>query len=182
MGAKLFLAPCFFAIYITISWEQRELGKITTSAPFKPYLKETEPNGKYEVIQQGDNPIAGYANGNPFEDYEKITLFGDHTLSLYKAKSPFFVASDGLKILYSQNMYGDYYYYLLERYKPESEGYKRHFSILKECECFYSSNKEEQRQIGAYFKNLDKVITLHQREPPKEEIINERCKTGYAVS
>ena len=28
MGAKFFLAPCFFAVYITISWEQRKLGEV----------------------------------------------------------------------------------------------------------------------------------------------------------
>lgn len=145
-------------------WEQRKLGDITTVAPFKPYLKATEDDGKYEVIQQGDSPIAGYANGNPCMDYSKITLFGDHTLSLYKTNAPFFVASDGLKILYSQDMDGYFYYYLLERYKPESEGYKRHFSILKRCECFYPINKEEQEKIGEYFTNLDHLITLHQRK------------------
>lgn len=97
-------------------------------------------------------------------EYEKTTLFGDHTLSLYKTKSPFFVASDGLKILYSEKMDGYFYYYLLEKYKPESEGYKRHFSILKECECAFPKSSDEQKKIGQYFDSLDNLITLHQRQ------------------
>ena len=148
----------------TEDWEQRKLGDVTSVATFKPYLKEIDEDGEYEVIQQGDKPLAGYANGNPFEDYEKVTLFGDHTLSLYKAKAPFFVASDGVKILFSKDMNGYFYYYLLENYKPQSEGYKRHFSILKVCECSYPTNITEQRKIGEYFSNLDNLITLHQRK------------------
>lgn len=136
---------------------------MTSVATFKPYLKEIDEDGEYEVIQQGDKPLAGYANGNPFGDYEKVTLFGDHTLSLYKAKAPFFVASDGVKILFSKDMNGYFYYCLLENYKPQSEGYKRHFSILKECECSYPTNIIEQRKIGEYFSNLDNLITLQQR-------------------
>ena len=148
----------------TDPWEQRKLVEITSVAPFKPYLKEAFEEGKYEVIQQGDNPILGYADGEPFFDFEKVTLFGDHTLSLYKPKSPFFVATDGLKILYSDGMEGDFYYYLLEKYKPDSEGYKRHFSILKECGCCFPRNTSEQRKIGEFLSSLDTTITLHQRK------------------
>ena len=151
----------------TDDWEQRKVSEITSVAPFKPYLSDVEYGGEYEVIQQGDKPILGYANGKPFMEYEKTTLFGDHTLSLYKTKSPFFVASDGLKILYSEEMDGYFYYYLLEKYKPESEGYKRHFSILKECECSFPKSGNEQKKIGQYFNNLDHLITLHQRELDK---------------
>ena len=120
--------------------------------------------GDYVVIQQGDKPVLGYADGAPFTDFERETLFGDHTLSLYKPKSPFFVATDGIKILYSDGIEDGFYYYLLEKYKPESEGYKRHFSILKECECCFPKNKGEQLAIGEFFSNLDKTITLHQRK------------------
>ncbi|WP_035768953.1 restriction endonuclease subunit S [Butyrivibrio sp. NC2002] len=148
-------------------WEQRKVSEITSVAPFKPYLSDIEDGGEYEVIQQGDKPVLGYANGKPFMEYEKTTLFGDHTLSLYKTKSPFFVASDGLKILYSEGMDGYFYYYLLEKYKPESEGYKRHFSILKECECAFPKSSDEQKKIGQYFDSLDNLITLHQRECDK---------------
>ena len=154
---------------INNSWEHRKLGDVTSVATFKPYLKEINEDGEYEIIQQGDKPLAGYANGNPFQDYEKVTLFGDHTFSLYKAKAPFFVASDGVKILFSKDMNGYFYYYLLENYKPQSEGYKRHFSILKECECSYPTNIIEQQKIGEYFSNLDNLITLHQRERSRKE-------------
>lgn len=158
------VSPALRFVGFTEDWKQRKLFEITSVAPYKPYLKEVEDGGEYEVIQQGDNPVLGYAHGEPFFDFKKATLFGDHTLSLYKPKSPFFVATDGLKILYSDEMEGDFYYYLLETYKPDSEGYKRHFSILKESECCFPENIGEQQRIGEFFNGFDIAIALHQRQ------------------
>ena len=39
------------------------------------------------------------------------------------------------------------------------------------------SNVKEQHQIGTFFANLDTLITLHQREPPKEDKILNDIKT-----
>lgn len=158
------------------TWEQRKLGDITKTNSFKPYISEAFDEGKYEVIQQGDNPIAGYANNAPFKDYKKVTLFGDHTLSLYKPQRAFLVASDGIKILSpSLKMDSLFYYYLLERYKPHSEGYKRHFSILKKNVAFFPVNIAEQTKISHCLSNLDSLITLHQRKLDKLK----RVKSAY---
>ncbi len=152
----------------TDAWEQRKLGEILTAYSFKPYVAEPQANGEYEVIQQGDNPVVGYSDGKPFLDYESVVLFGDHTLSLYKPQTPFFVATDGIKIIGSTNKANGFYLlYLLERYKPQSEGYKRYYSILKDCQCFISTNLQEQRKIGNYFNHLDHLIALHQRKLEK---------------
>ena len=144
-------------------WEQRKLGDILQTLPFKQFLKEPEMDGKYEVIQQGGEPIIGFANGTPCTDYKDIVIFGDHTLSLYKPKQPFFVATDGVRILKgTKNVDGFFLLFLLERYKPQSEGYKRYFNILSDIECFMSYNISEQKKIGAFFDTLDNLITLHQ--------------------
>ncbi len=80
----------------TDAWEQRKVGNILRSASI-----DIEPNpeelGDYEVIQQGSVPLAGFTNKEPYKDYKNIVLFGDHTLSIYKPKKPFLVASDGVK-------------------------------------------------------------------------------------
>lgn len=149
----------------TDDWEQRKLGEILTTIPFKSYLKKPEFDGKYEIIQQGNNPIIGYANGNPCTDYENIVIFGDHTLSLYKPESPFFVATDGVRILKGVNeMNGYYLEVLLERNRPKNEGYKRYYSILADEECYISVSREEQCKIGVFFHYIDNAITLHQRK------------------
>ena len=155
---------------------------------FKPFLKEPEHDGKYEVIQQGNEPIVGFAKGMPCDDYQDVVIFGDHTLSLYKPKNPFFVATDGVRIVKGKQDIGGYYLLsLLERYKPKSEGYKRYYNILVDRDCTISYNAYEQKQIGSYFANLDHLITLHQRKLEKLKIVKkamlENCfpKNGEKV-
>lgn len=152
----------------TDPWEQCKFEDLLQTIPFKPFLKEPEQDGKYEVIQQGNEPIVGFAKGTPCNDYQDVVIFGDHTLSLYKPKNPFFVATDGVRIVKGkQDVDGYYLLPLLERYKPPSEGYKRYYSILADTDCLTTCNADEQKQIGSYFATLDHLITLHQRECDK---------------
>lgn len=149
----------------TGDWEQRKLGDLLQTLPFKQFLKEPEPDGKYEIIQQGNEPVIGFANGTPCGDYKDVVIFGDHTLSLYKPQHPFFVATDGVRIVKGQQDTDGYYLLsLLERYKPQSEGYKRYYSILADTNCITTYNTSEQEKIGVFFKLLDNLITLHQRK------------------
>ena len=153
----------------TEAWEQRKLGELLQTISFKTFLKEPEPDGKYEIIQQGNEPIIGFANGEPCSDFQNTVIFGDHTLSLYKPKHPFFVATDGVRIVKGkQDVEGFYLLSLLERYKPKSEGYKRYYGILAETNCYFRDNIKEQIKIGEFFKNLDNLITLHQRKFKKK--------------
>ncbi len=152
-------------IFFCNTWEQDKLSEIIVSIPFKQYLMNPETSGEFPVIQQGYIPIVGYADGNPFIDYNNTVLFGDHTLSLYKPTEPYFVATDGLRIISSiNNMDQNYMFSLLEKNMPISEGYKRYFGILKELEVGYTKSKKEQSKIGNLLNNIDQLITLPQRK------------------
>ena len=154
-------------------WEERKAKEMIKTHHFRSYLAEPNDVGNYEVIQQGDKPIAGYANGEPFEYFYDVTLFGDHTVSLFKPTKPFFIATDGVKIISADDFDGRYFYVTLERYKPASQGYKRHFTILKNEDIWFTTNKDEQVKIGTFFKQLDDIITLHQR---KLDLLKEQKK------
>lgn len=146
------------------------MGEVLQSLPFKPFIKELEEGGLYEVIQQGNDPVVGFANGDPCKDYKDVVIFGDHTLSVYKPKNPFFVATDGVRIVRGRdNSNGNYLFSLLEKYKPQSEGYKRYYTILVEMNCFDTVNSEEQIKIGHYFSHLDHLLSLHQRKPERSK-------------
>ncbi|WP_111945246.1 restriction endonuclease subunit S [Enterococcus malodoratus] len=145
-------------------WGQRQLKDVLKSHSFKQYLAEPRLKGEFEIIQQGDKPIIGYAEGEAFAEYADVTLFGDHTVSLYKPKRPFFVATDGVKILSADGFDGQYLFSTLERYKPESQGYKRHFTILKNEGIWFTKNSDEQIKIGSFFKQLDNTIALYQHK------------------
>lgn len=149
-------------------WEEKKLGEILRTDSFRSYIKKPQFNGEHIVIQQGNDPVAGYADGDPYLDYEKVVLFGDHTLSLYKPKVPFFISTDGLKIIYgSNNMDSNFILYTLELYKPKNEGYKRYYSILKDKEVYISKNLAEQEKIGNFFKKLDRLIEINREKLDK---------------
>ena len=141
-----------------------ELGEILISHGYKQYITEANINGNYPVIQQGDKPIVGYSDNDPFLDYDNVLLFGDHTLSLFKPREPFLLATDGIKIISIENFDGEFTYYFLQKYNLKSEGYKRHFTILKNKSCFFPKDIEEQTKIGKFFKHLDNLITVNERE------------------
>ena len=147
----------------TEAWEQRKVGDILKSVSVD-ICEAPNESGKYEVIQQGNVPVAGYTDLEPYKEYQRIVLFGDHTLSIYKPKNPFLVASDGVKAYYIQNVEGNYFAYLLERNLPANEGYKRYSSILKDKEINLTFDKKEEIKIGVLLDNLDSLITLHQRK------------------
>ena len=149
----------------TDAWEQRALGDILVIHSSKDYIKDPDRVGEYEVIQQGNNPVAGYANGEQFKRYTEVILFGDHTVSLYRPQGPFFIATDGMKIIGAKaNFRSTYLYFVLERYKPQSEGYKRHLGILKKTNVSISLGSREQECIGSLFRCFDSLIAAAERK------------------
>ncbi len=153
-------------------WVLCKLGELLKSEASKMYI--TDPSdGKYPVIQQGDKSVLGYSDKMPFSNFKSVVLFGDHTLSLFKPITPFLVATDGIKIIYSDLLERDFFYIFLQKYNPDSQGYKRHFSILKNEVGYYTINVEEQQKIGTFFKRLDNTIDFHQS---KLELLKEQKK------
>ena len=144
------------------NFEKKTFGEIVRSESTRMYIKSVVSDlGKYEVIQQGDIPILGYSDDRPFEKYKSVILFGDHTLSLYRPKAPFLLATDGIKILQSTILKRDYLYYLTQNYIPKSQGYKRHFSLLKQVFVNYSRDSSEQSAIGSLFRTLDDLLASY---------------------
>ncbi|MFV8482916.1 restriction endonuclease subunit S [Mycoplasma sp. 654] len=151
-------------------WKNILMNDIIFSLPYKKYVKSPSIGGSFPVIQQGAEPICGLANGYPFADYNNVVIFGDHTLSIYKPKCPFFVASDGIRILKSKNdLPAEFLYRIIEKHLPLSHGYTRHFSILKMQEVKISIIYNEQQKIGQFFSSLD---TLIQSQELKLEKLN----------
>lgn len=144
------------------NFEKKIFGEIVRSESTRMYIKSVVSDlGKYEVIQQGDIPILGYSDDRPFEKYKSVILFGDHTSSLYRPKAPFLLATDGIKILQSTILKRDYLYYLTQNYIPKSQGYKRHFSLLKQVFVNYSRDSSEQSAIGSLFRTLDDLLASY---------------------
>ena len=52
-------------------------------------------------------------------------------------------------------------YYLTQNYIPKSQGYKRHFSVLKQVFVNYSQDSSEQSAIGSLFRTLDELLASY---------------------
>ena len=145
-------------------WEDCLIGNLLEVVPNKKYITEASKKGLNPVIQQGEKPILGFSNKAPYKEYKKVVLFGDHTLSLYKPESPFLIATDGIKILYVKDWNGYFLFAFLQKYKPDSEGYKRHFSILKSKKAKFTVIDEEQQKIGNLLSKVDQLIELENKK------------------
>ena len=154
----------------TDTWEQREFDKVFLSFPNKNYqLQSTEyyESGKFPIIDQGKKAIIGYSDNKSkvCNKYPSI-IFGDHTTELKYVDFPFIIGADGVKTLSVKDGDTLFQYYNLQVNNVQPTGYNRHFSMLKEISLCVPC-LAEQRQIGTYFRNLDTLITLHQRKYDK---------------
>ncbi|HNU61724.1 MAG TPA: N-6 DNA methylase, partial [Methanofastidiosum sp.] len=102
--------------------------------PLKLQTSEYKSTGKYPIIDQSLNDIAGYSNnanaiiteGLPF------VIFGDHTCSVKFISQPFIQGADGIKIITTKpNIRVKYLYYYLLFNPIKTDGYKRHFRKLR---------------------------------------------------
>ena len=116
--------------------------------------------GKYPIIDQGQETIAGYtdAEDGVFKEVPVI-IFGDHTRVIKYVDKPFFLGADGVKVLRSKYLDANYRYlfYALLDLKIPNTGYNRHFKWLKEAKIQYPTLKQQEKVVGILDK-IEKVI------------------------
>ena len=99
-------------------WEEKKLGEVLTTISTKPYQiksKDILKKGKYTVIDQGQDKIAGYSNDEKkLLTNKKVIVYGDHTTIVKYVDFNFIVGADGTKILEPKNNdYTLFLYYCL---------------------------------------------------------------------
>ncbi len=151
-----------------------DVTKHGTKIPTNQYQSE----GKYPIIDQGQEKIVGYTNqeNGLFTDVPAI-LFGDHTRIVKYIDKPCFLGADGVKLLKakSENANYKYLYYVLLNAKIPNTGYNRHFKWLKEVDITLYK-KEEQKNIVSL---LDKVTELIDKRKQQLEKLDEFVKSRF---
>lgn len=130
---------------------------------------EYHQSGKYPIIDQGLENIAGYTDleDGAFENIPAI-IFGDHTRIVKYADAPFFLGADGVKVLRSRFADANYryLYYALKNVKIPNTGYNRHFKWLKDAKISYP-NTEKQNEIVAILDKTLQIIECRQKQLQK---------------
>ena len=158
----------------TDDWEQRELGKIFDYEQPQPYIVDsTDYNDSFDtpVLTAGQSFILGYTDEkNGIKNacpQNPVIIFDDFTTSSHYVDFPFKVKSSAMKLLSLCCEEDDVYcaFNVLQNIDYIPATHERHWiSIFSNLDVLMPKDKKEQQQIGSYFRNLDNLITLHQRK------------------
>ncbi|MEH8106125.1 restriction endonuclease subunit S [Gallibacterium anatis] len=154
------------------AWEKCKLGEVLIYEQPTKYIVE---NTNYEqsgipVLTAGKTFILGYTQENfgikQANKNNPVIIFDDFTTSSHLVDFPFKIKSSAMKILKENPNKGDLHFLFNSlnniRYEPQS--HERHW-ISKFSEFEISTpTLPEQQKIGALFRRLDRLITLHKRK------------------
>ncbi|MCQ2587581.1 MAG: restriction endonuclease subunit S [Treponema sp.] len=136
--------------------------------PKNDYLAE----GRFPIIDQGQEFIAGYSNDDSeiYSDVPAI-IFGDHTRVFKYIDFPFFLGADGVKLLKAkQNVSYKYLYYFFSQAQFPNTGYARHFKWLKELQIPLPPI-ETQKQIAVTLDKVTKIISENKKLLEKYDLL-----------
>lgn len=164
------------------AWEQRKLGEVSKYRNGKAHENCIDNNGKYIVVNSKFVSTAGevkkYSNLQNEALFKNEIAFVLSDVPNGRAIARTFLVEKSNKYTLNQRIAGitplsetyPYYLYILMNRHPYfltfDDGAKQtnlSISDVMGFESFYPK-LEEQKQIGVFFKQLDRLITLHQRK------------------
>jgi type I restriction enzyme S subunit len=119
-------------------------------------------SGKFPIVDQGQNFIAGYTDNEEivWGDDLPVVIFGDHTRILKYVDFPFVLGADGTKVLKpNKDILPLFAYYQLLSFDIPSAGYSRHFKFLKDFSFQYPP-LTEQKRIASLLARADRLRHL----------------------
>lgn len=145
-------------------WEEEAVGDLifTVTPPKKLPTSAYQSEGEFPIIDQSPDFLCGWTNNRDgvIDRQLPVIVFGDHTCTLKFVERPFVQGADGIKIFRSdQKVDIAFLFYALQANPVMQEGYKRHFSMLREKTIAYPGKESgEQQRIAACLSSLDDLI------------------------
>jgi type I restriction enzyme S subunit len=112
--------------------------------------RQVKKEGKYPVIDQGQEFISGYVDDENLviECEPPIIVFGDHTKIIKYVNFEFVAGADGVKAFKPLSIYHPKaFYYLLKAIKLPDKGYARHFQFLEKSPIPILPLPEQQKIV-----------------------------------
>lgn len=136
-GARAVLDNYRPHIPVDPEWQTDELQNLvdTVTPPLKLQTSEYGKMGEIPIIDQSQDYIAGWTDqaAAAIDPQDGLVIFGDHTCAVKFVDRPFAQGADGIKILRTrQGLLPKYLALYLQAYPLAQDGYRRHFSKLKE--------------------------------------------------
>ncbi|WP_327078352.1 restriction endonuclease subunit S [Bifidobacterium criceti] len=181
---KLGFRPCFLIqfFYHTSNDEARPLHTNLRRA-----IKASDycVSGRYPIIDQGQNAIAGYTD-DATGIYENVPaiVFGDHTGVFKYVTQPFFIGADGTKVLETKDPTTEqrYLYHALRFVDLPDGGYSRHYKWLKEV-AIRVPDTVLQRRIANRLDEIERLQRIAQDMLEKyDELIQSRFVEMFGSS
>lgn len=136
----------------------------------KNYLKiknsDINLTGKYPVIDQGENFLAGYTNQKPKKmEKENCIVFGDHSKVFKFVNFPFVKGADGTKVLKLKNekFNTKYFYYFFKTIRLPDLGYTRYYKILKGANIPVLKI-HQQNELVKLLERTEKLIDIRKNQ------------------
>lgn len=141
-------------------WRQEPFDNVIadeSGGNLKTPQSEFLPSGRYAIVDQGKELVAGYTNDESrlCRSQLPVIVFGDHTRCFKYVDFPFCMGADGVKVL-RPKVEADvkYLYHYLRQLRITGGGYDRHFKYLKRSSVILPP-LPEQRRIAEILDRVD---------------------------
>ena len=146
----------------TTKYPSRRINELieTITPPVKLKKSDFGKFGRFPIIDQSQTDIAGWTSDESaiITPEKPVVIFGDHTCAVKLVDVPFAQGADGIKILYTNaDLLPQFLYFILRARPLQSDGYKRHFTKLKETQVPLPP-LAVQRGIVAEIEGYQRVI------------------------
>lgn len=134
---------------------------VSVTGKAKIQSRDYKPSGRFPVIDQGQEPIAGWTDDESavIDTPLPLIVFGDHTRVFKFLDTPFARGADGTQLLRPKPGIDPlFFFYACRAVDLPARGYNRHFTILKEKEISYPSSDGEQKAIAAVLRQTESAL------------------------